>query len=104
MKILRHKNFLKTAIQGNSRQRAKILEKATIGELKALCEILLNIYNLNLPITTRQQTKLQKYKKAILKILSRKNSWDKKRQIFRQTGGFLPILAPTIISLLASLV
>ena len=60
MKILRHKNFLKTAIQGNSRQRAKILEKATIGELKALCEILLNIYNLNYNQTANEVTKIQK--------------------------------------------
>jgi len=103
MKFNKYKGFLKSVTNKNKRKRTAILKKATKQQLKALCEVLLNVYNLNLPISSQQQKKLSKYKKAVLEILNRKKSWDAKRKIFEQKGGFLPILAPTILSLLASL-
>ncbi|MDI9312369.1 MAG: hypothetical protein QM535_19320 [Limnohabitans sp.] len=63
----------------------------------AIREIVLNTINKVIPLSAIEKKKLKPYKKVLLNFNKRRKN-NKKRII--QSGGFLPILIPILLSLL----
>jgi len=85
----------------NKNLREAIIKNPNV--LKALTEISYNILRGNIklsPITTAQ---LQRYKKTLRQLASRKTTCTHKRHLINQCGGgaFLPLILGPVISMLA---
>ena len=90
----------------NSDLRRKILLEKSDNEqlLRALKEIAVNVVHRNLPLDKSQKVKLQRQGKALKKLASiDPKSKRRKQKLIKQTGGFLPILIPSLISVLSSI-
>ena len=86
----------------NKKIRNKLIKNSKKDFIFSLCECLLNILNGNIKITEDDKKKL-KEKKYIIKKLIKKSSLSNKKKII-QSGGFLEILIPSLISGLASII
>lgn len=87
--------------------RAKVLQDFSCDNalFQALQEISLNTQAQTLPLTKEQKQKLKRYRKKI-EIYSKKSKLKTKRnreKIVVQSGGWVGIVLPTVISLLAAL-
>lgn len=87
----------------------KKLKKELISRLpkeciKTICECTLNLLKGNVPLTKQQKKNLQKYKSTLRDIADKKKSLFVKRKLIIQKGGFLPILIPTVISVLTKII
>jgi len=102
--IAKHSKFLSKICKANQIERTKLLKKATESELQVLCEIILNVYNKNVNVSKPTISKLTPFKKVIKLLLNKKLSSKKRRVIFCQQGGLLPLLVPAITALLSSLI
>lgn len=102
MKNLRKNHyFLHMLAKATPAQKRALLRTSTNSQISALCEICLNILAGHLPINIKR---LKKYKDTIRKLTKRSISFRKKKALLvNQTGGFLPALAPVILSALAGL-
>lgn len=97
--IKKHYHLLKLLLSASPTQKRAIIRTADKSQLHCLCEICLNVLGGNLSVNVK---KLRKYKTAIRKIVNKKLSLEKKRKEFiNQTGGFLPIILPAVLSALA---
>jgi len=67
---------------------------------KALREVAENTVKKNVPLDANQKKKLKPHRKALLEFLSNNKSKKLSRKKVIQSGGFLPILLPIILSLL----
>jgi hypothetical protein len=70
---------------------------------KALNEIAVNTVNKKVPLSQKQKTSLKKYKIDIEKLSCYTKNSAKRKKLVCQSGGFLPILIPTIASVLTTL-
>lgn len=79
--------------------RKKLVALAERGEIDACCEVILNAYKGNLPLTPALTKILHKHKKACCELLDKKVKVTRKRKILGgQVGGILPILMPILAS------
>jgi hypothetical protein len=76
------------------------VEKCVID---AISEIAKNCLAGNINLKTCDFNKLSKYKKTLRQI-SKKSSVEKRKRILQQKGGFLSLLIPPALSLIASVV
>lgn len=86
------------------RQRKELLKRLPNSDIKTVCECALNLLHGNIPISTLQKAKLQKYKGLLRTLAKRKTPLYKKRKILIQKGGFLQVLLPAAIGLISSLI
>ena len=94
--------FLHMMAKATPAQKRALLRTATKSQINALCEICLNILAGHLPLNIKR---LKKYKNTIRKLAKRSVGIHKKKALLvNQSGGFLPALAPVILSALAGLV
>lgn len=70
---------------------------------KAIKEIAVNLVNKNVKLSSADKKKLRKYGKEIVHLATDKAKTRRKQHI-TQSGGYLPIVIPTIVSLLSSLI
>lgn len=78
-----------------------LLQNANKSEMSSLSEICLNILAGNVPVNVK---KLRKYKNCIRKVACRKASLkSKKKLLVKQSGGFLPLVIPALVSALAGM-
>ena len=70
---------------------------------KALREIASNVVKRNIPLSQADKKRLRKFEKVIYD-LSRYKSNKKTKELFCQSGGFLPYLIPIVLSLLPKLI
>jgi hypothetical protein len=70
----------------------------------ALNEIALNTIKGNMKLQTQQKKKLHKYKRLLKNLSLKTNNRVKRRKLVSQSGGFLPILIPTLASILTTLI
>jgi hypothetical protein len=90
----------------NERLRTAILKEIACDEnvYRALREIIVNTLKGNVPLTTAQKAKLRRQRKFIEKLsCNKRKSIHKKRELVRQSGGFLQIAAPAVALLLQRL-
>ena len=69
--------------------------------INSISEIAENLLIGNIPIQSQEFKKLSKYK-AILRRLRKKTTVKTRRNLLQQKGGFLPLLIPPALSLLAT--
>ena len=89
----------------NSTTRKAILKdlcdkKMFFSALKEICK---NTLAGNVKMSKYRKNKLRKYKKVIKGIGTTKVTSPKTRMLVKQSGGFLPILVPAVISILTQL-
>lgn len=70
---------------------------------KAIKEVMLNIVNKNVKLTDKEKKQLARYKHDILNIVKDK-SVSRRKKYITQSGGYLPIIIPAVVSLLTSLI
>lgn len=93
-----NKHFLHILKYARPKLRKAILENADDELIKTLLEIVVNTLNGNHKVTKSIKSKLSKYKHCFRKLACTKVPLKKKRKIIVQTGGFLSILLPSLLS------
>jgi len=100
-RVRKHLNYLRSLALASPKHKKLLLKNASNPEIQAICEICLNLLAGNIPIDTK---KLQKYKTSIRKVACRSTHLNsKKRILVNQSGGFLPLLLPAVVSALAGI-
>jgi hypothetical protein len=85
-------------------KRKKLLLAADTNFIKILIECCFNILNGNVKLPKQKIQKLEKYKEIIRKIAkASKNINNKKKVLIQKGGAFLPLILPSIISGLVTL-
>lgn len=101
MKAKKHYNFLRTLSAASLKQKKLLLKNANASQIGAVCEVCLNLLAGNFPVNIQ---KLRKYKTSIRKVACRStNLKSRKRILVNQSGGFLPLVLPAVISALAGM-
>lgn len=70
---------------------------------KSLQEIALNLGYNNIHVNKSQKTKLSKYKKLVACLCKYQNNKKKKQKLIVQSGGFLNLVIPILLSSLGTL-
>ena len=96
-------NFLKQLCK--SKGRKALLENASKSNIKAVCEICLNLLCGNIYVNEKTKIKLKKYREPIeLLANKRRLSLAKKKVVLNQKGGFVGLLAGLALPIVTSLV
>lgn len=99
--LKKNHHFLHMLAKATPMQKRALLRTATNSQISSLCEICLNILAGHIPLNIKR---LKKFKDTIRKLSKRSISARKKKALLvNQSGGFLPALAPVILSALAGL-
>ena len=98
-----HLNKLKLIGDCKPRIRKIIIENADKGLILVINECVKNFLMGNVKLNDELMTKIKKYKK-IIRNFSNQDCQKRKKEILVQKGGFLPLLIPTIISVISSLI
>jgi len=87
----------------DNKTRRNLIHQAKNCVIDAISEIALNCLKGNIPLNKCDFKKLSKYQ-TILRILSKPSLISKRNQLIQQRGGFLQLLIPPALSLVASIV
>lgn len=101
-RILRNQKFQEYYLEADKRGRQHLIKGANKDQINSLCEATLNVLNKNVPVDDGTKAALCKHKRAIHGVACKKTSIAKKKKIFQQKGGFLPIILSTVLPLLAN--
>lgn len=103
--VLKRQDYLNllTTSKRDSKRRNALIDIGNKKEIEALCEIILNVMNRNIPLTPSQLKHLSKYKNVLRTLAKRSTTLKKKKTILKQKGGFLPAILPFIPKALALL-
>jgi hypothetical protein len=100
--ILSQEHLLKELSKKNSRYRNALLNKADRKLITAVCEVIHNTLEGNIPINSALKELLSN-KRNLLRKLVQKNSIVYKKKLLIQQGGFiLPLLLPAALTAIAS--
>lgn len=89
----------------NKRLRSAVLNDICDDCLyKAVHEIALNVTKNNVKLSLPQKKKLFRRKKLIKALATLTKSKKRRKNLLVQSGGFLPILIPSIVAALGSLI
>jgi len=100
--IMPQEHLLKELANKKSKYRITILKKADPKLILAICEVIYNILEGNVPLNKNEKDILRK-DKTILRKLVEKNKIAYKKRLLIQKGGFiLPLLLPAALSAIAS--
>lgn len=97
---LKNKNFLQLLTNSNKKIQKSLIKNATKDQIKAICEVVLNLLSGNIKLSQEDHSKLYK-KRNSLRELVKKQSIKKKKYLI-QKGGFIQFLVPALISGLAT--
>ena len=86
----------------NIKDRKKFVLNLKNCDIYAISEIASNCLLGNIPLNNCQFKNLKKYKNILRKISNKKTALNLKKKIIIQKGGFLNILLPSVLSLLAT--
>ena len=96
-------NFLSKYIESNNRKRQSVARKASLSEVRGLCEVCKNILLGNLPITEQQKRKLQVHKRKLRKFADKSIKLKTKKKLLGQRGGWLGAVASVALPFIAGL-
>lgn len=103
-KIIKEKEYLTLlAKTKNRKNRNALIDIATVSQINALSELIINILNANVPLTPKTKNRLVRYK-SDLRQLCQKTLATKSRKQLLQKGGILNVILPLAISALSSLI
>ena len=104
-KAMVHTDYLSLVGKTKSKgKRAMLIDYADRDQIEAIAECINNILQGNVPLTKRETTKLKRHKKAMRIVSDRRSPVKHKRNVLKQSGGFLSTLIPIAVSALGSLV
>ena len=101
-RLIKHATVLKLLQKSSPSVVRHIIKKADRKLLNTLCECSLNILKGNIALSKPQLIRLKKYKSALRKLVERKTSLKKKKDIL-QTGGFLSALLTPLLGVLGGI-
>ncbi len=101
--ILDQEHILKELAREKSIYRITILKKADPKLIIAICEIIYNILEGNLPLDSKQKELLFKEKNFLRKLVEKNKITYKKRLLVQKGGFILPLLLPIALSAISSL-
>lgn len=96
---------LQQMANGSPKVRRNMLQKADPCFIGLLRECVINVLRKRVDgvgTSTRDRKKLSRYAPKLVRLAKPKTSLRKSRQLLKQTGGFLPIILPAILSLITS--
>jgi len=95
-RVERNREFLTQVVVSSASSRKKLLNISTDDQVKTLFEV---VYNINtIPFTTKEQKKLQKYKKILKSFVKRKWTVKKLRLYFTKQHKLVSILVDAVQS------
>ena len=101
--LCKNYGFLKNICSSKNKKFA--IKSASSSNIRALCEICLNILRGHLLVDTIAKNKLKKHRPVIEKLAKRSGSLKSKKLVLvNQRGGFVGVLANLALPIVASLV
>ena len=101
--LCKNYGFLKNICSSKNKKFA--IKSASSSNIRALCEICLNILRGHLPVDKVAKNKLKKHRPVIEKLAKRSGSLKSKKLVLvNQRGGFVGVLANLALPIVASLV
>lgn len=94
-----HAAFLQLLHTTNAKQRKVLLQTVTKEQLKALCEVIWNVYKGTVPVGDRYVKKLTPYKTIIRSLISRVGR-KRKKIILLQRHSMIPWLLKPVLDML----
>ena len=89
----------------SKQERDVILRKLLDNSLtKCICECVLNTINGNIDVNKSQKQLLRKHSKILRKLADSRGTWNSKRKLIVQKGGFLGTLLSVVGSILAGVI
>ena len=95
--------YFNVLLKSSNNKRMSILRTFPSYVIDDLVEILYNIVLGKVDIGSKKRN-LQKHKNALVKIANANTKTQKRKLIYKQTGGFLGALIPIIASVAGSLI
>lgn len=104
-KVLRkHVAILRTISKARPDLRKDLLKLSDQGLIRSICECADNTLKGHVKLNAVQKKKLARHKHILRRLIRKGESWKKKKRLVIQSGGFLlPLLAPVLGAVLASL-
>jgi hypothetical protein len=84
-------------------KRKKLIKNASGESLRLISECALNYCNHNLKANPTQTRILNRHKKSLLKLASKKTGWRSRKKVLSQNGGFLPALLSLGLPILSTI-
>lgn len=85
------------------KQRAALIEASDNDLIRTICECVMNVFNCNVKIPSHQLKRFRRYKNTLRQLCAKSVGINRKRQLLKQQGGFLPFLLPPLLSLIGGL-
>lgn len=101
--LKRNVPFLQNLATAKSEERKRLIENATVEEMKVLTEIAMNISKGHFPVTHKHFHRLKRHRHIIRKLASTSVPHKAKKVILNQKGGFLPVLVAPVLAALGSI-
>ncbi|GBN58755.1 hypothetical protein AVEN_17024-1 [Araneus ventricosus] len=102
-RVKRHVHLLHVLASASPQQRNATLKSATNEQIKTMCEICQNALAGN--VSKAKVRQLCRYKKVIRQLAVKNIPIARKRKLLtNQTGGFLSLVLPAVLSLVEGLV
>lgn len=104
MGMMKNENYL--SLLGATKSKTKrdlLIDYASNQDIKAIAEIIYNLLQGSIPLTSYQKRTLTKYQSTLRAIAKKSATKKSKKAILKQNGGFLPILLPLAISVLKNI-
>ena len=103
--LRRHAAILRTIQKARPDLRQSLLKLADEDLIRCIVECADNTLKGHVQLSPFQKKRLSRHKKFLRRLVKRGEAWRTKRKLIAQSGGFLlPLLAPVIGALVASLV
>ena len=102
LNILSQENILRELSKRKSRYRKAILGSADKKLILAICEVIHNTLEGNVPINRALKELLSKKRNTLRKLVQKNNINQKKKLLIQQGGFILPLLLPAALSAIAS--
>ena len=106
MRIERSIPYFKALLRAPVNKRKSILHSFPNFVADDIVEVLYNLLNQNVPLPTRHKKRLKASEKRVVQQLVARamNRKDRRRLIYKQSGGFLGAILPLIASIVGSIV
>ncbi len=101
--LVQNRDMLAHLAKCSQNSRNKILHNGEKPLIEAICQIVHNVLEGNIPINEKTKHQLSKYRQS-LRTLTDKNSLKKKKKILVQNGGFLPLLLSAVLPFLPTII
>ena len=89
----KYSSFIKRIVTAPKLIRIKLLQSSNFDIIRAIAEIVLNILNKNLPVSSTVITRLKKHKKILYSLVESKKSLRQRREILIKYSDVIVPLA-----------